>query len=141
MKSSAKRIFEKIKLLNHTPTQDEAATLQDTVWQHKLSGSAQPFKKTFKSFFSEEPVLSDQMTRSEVSEYIVDAIEDKFDLHFSDGSLGQVRPEYLPIIKKFAVDTLEKLPADEYTKRATLNIINNANEINTLLLKLSLAAA
>jgi hypothetical protein len=139
-KLTAKKIYEKIVLHGHIPSPEESNMLEGTHWKHKLDGTI-PEKKNvyrnFKTFFEEETPSIEHQTRSELADSIVDKVEDKFGLHFSDMSVNPVDHTKLPEIKSFIHKHLSNCKAAIGDIKAITSAVNKAEDIHELMVKLN----
>ena len=139
-KLTAKKIYEKIILHGHTPSPEESGMLEGTPWKHKLYGTI-PEKKNiyrnFKTFFEEEMPSIEHQSRSELANSIVDKVEDTFGLHFSDMSINPVDGTKLPEIKSFILKHLSKCRAATGDIKTIAAVVNKAEDIYELMIKLN----
>lgn len=143
-KITAKKIYEKIVLHGHTPTPEESNMIKGTRWMHKLNGTI-PEKKNvypnFKTFFEEETPSIEHQTRSELADSIVDKVEDRFGLHFSDLGLDPVDHNKLPEIKSFIHKHLSKCRAAAGDIKSIASVVNKAEDIYELMVRLNFMTA
>jgi len=140
-KITAKKIYEKIVLHGYTPTPEEGRVLEGTPWKHKLDGTI-PEKKNvyrnFKTFFEQEVPSNEHQTRSELANSIVDKVEDKFNLHFSDINVNPIDQAKLPDIKNFIHNYLSKCRAATGDIKVIASVVNKAQDVHELLIKMNM---
>jgi hypothetical protein len=141
-KITAKKIYEKIVLHGHTPTPEESDVLEGTHWKHKLHGTVPEktnvYRNNFKTFFEQEVPSNEHQSRSELADSIVDKVEDKFGLHFSDMSVNPVDHTKLPEIKSFIHKHLSKCRAATGDIKAIAVVVNKAEDIHELMVRLNI---
>ena len=139
-KITAKKIYEKVVLHGHTLTPEESSVLEGTPWKHKLDGTV-PEKKNiyrnFKTFFEQETPFNVHQSRSELADSIVDKVEDKFGLHFSDISVNPIDHSKLPEIKNFIIKHLSKCRAATGDIKTIATVVNKAKDIYELMVRLN----
>ncbi len=139
-KTTPKKIYEDIILCGKTPEPEHLKLLKGTRWEHKLNGTT-PEKadiyRSFKAHFeSEAPSISFQ-DRSELANSIVDKVEDKFGLHFSDLKANPVNHNKFDEIKSFVENHIKHSKAADSDKHSILKVVNKADDIYELMIKLN----
>ena len=142
MSIQAKRLYEKIVLNNYQPTDEEKKVLEGTRWKQKLDGAA-PLAKPgmpFKTFFKEDTVPTERLTRSKIAEHLIHCIEEMFEVHFTD-KLDEKAHQKFPEIKNFCVQRIVGYNGDEADKTSLVKSVGKTGDLHTLLIKLNLASA
>ena len=97
-----------------------------------------PTTNNFKTFFEQEIPSNEHQSRSELADSIVDKVEDKFGLHFSDMSVNPVDHTKLPEIKSFIHKHLSKCRAATGDIQAIAAVVNKAEDIHELMVRLNI---
>lgn len=136
---NAKKIYEKIVLTGHTPSEQELSVLRGTKWGKLLNGdNVVAGTKTFKTYVEdEEGIANTQLSRPLLADMVLDKIEDKFDIHFSsfniDANVKQVQ--------MFAIKLINNASAANGDKLSLINSIKSVDNVSDLLTKLGLASS
>ena len=122
-------------------TDEEMKSLEGTIWKAKLDEVPVNETASFKYFFKESTVETRGMSRQDISEYIADKLEDRYDLHFTHSKHMHFNPADYTAAKDFALSILDSIQTDDSEKNSVRSLINRSNNVHELLTRLCLAAS
>ena len=135
---SAKQIYEKITLGKHKPTPAQLKALEGSKCHQRYHGIAEE-KNTgvkFKSFFAEKPEdLSRRKNITQLAEYVIDKVEETFDMHYSNVKTEKSKHS-IQDIAKFAFNLLDKVNAAHGDKEKITKAIKKSDTPDDMLIRL-----
>lgn len=145
MSSNAKKIYEKLVFTGTTPTQEDLDGMKNTRWHYKYHGQ-EPTKadifNTFKNYYTEDTPSNEPMDMYQLATYILDKVEDKFGLHFSDLSVRDgLNTTDLPKLKGFVAELVKRADTPTSDKQLILMSVNRSRDVFELLMALNYKTA